>query len=283
MQKYTKKIKSTILNLTQNGWFFIMPIAAVCLVIALLSAIYYKMPIIYVNDNSYTYADISVINADINKLSDISGKDAKSKRLDVFNQLVLGALEKELVGKLVKVDKTLAMKEFIDLGKSPYSGFFNKRFSQMGEDRFYKLYVEPIYYNSAFIQYYTANDPNTKTVSDALAELKQIDLATYAAKYKLAVKDETIPLNANTQRIYNDLKSAGVNKTLVQEGAAFNITNIKDITDNAIKIQYVSIQRTPLNVFLLNEIKKKNVVLKFSPISIYRQSDLEKPGYIFSK
>ena len=224
MQTSTKKIKNTIINLTQNGWSFLMPIVLVCSVIALLSAIYYKKPVVYVNNNSYTYADISAINSDINTLSDISGKGAKSKRLDVFNQLVLGALEKELVGKLVTVDKKVAIKNFIDLGKGPYSGFFNKRLSQMGEDRFYKIYVEPLYYNSAFVQYYTANDPNTKTVSNALVELKQVDLATYATEYKLPVKDETIPLNANTQRIFNDMKNAGVNKIFVQEGSTFNIS-----------------------------------------------------------
>ena len=81
-------------------------------------------------------------------------------------------------------------------------------------------------------------------------------------------------------------KRAGVGHlidSLIEDGKAFYILQVKEISDRGVKADAIVIERTLPGEFIQAELKHFKIPLASGFYSVYRIGDLSKPGMIFAK
>lgn len=243
-----------------------------------------NLPILHVGGNSYTMSDINEV-ADFTAQSiDITGAGKQPPKKAIFQSLVIAGVEKNILSKLnTQINRDLATRMVLE--GNPLRGLLEKERKRIGEDRFYKIFVEPAATGEVFQQYYSNKDPQRQVANDTLSIAKSVGMAAAAQKAGVTPQEITFARNPQNEGLYAAVKEAGAGNIIpktVEDGDNFYVIQAVEVTDQAARATAIILPRTSPGEFLANEIKSKNIPITESFYSFYRIKDLAEPGMIFA-
>ena len=253
----------------------------VCLVALVAFA---KAPITKINGTSFTYADISDSQTVSGKMAGVVGAKKTPTAIEVFQSLVIAGVEKEILASLkTQINSEVATRMILE--NSPYRGLLEKEKQRLGDERFFKLFIEPAAVGELFQQYYNNKDPQRQVAVGALALAKSIGLTGAAQKTNVPPQEMSFARDQRNEALYASAKQVGAGNiidSVIEDGNNFFVVQVVELTDRGVRASAITLPRSTPGDFLAGEMKAKNISVKDSFYSLYRMADLTKPGMIFA-
>jgi hypothetical protein len=234
----------------------------------------------------YSYGDVFQVKSLSNELARMAGaKDSDQIGAKAaFQALVVAGAQKELADALkIGVNKDVALNMAM---QSPYRGLLEQKRKSLGEDRFYRLFVEPMAMGEIFKQYYNAADPKRKLADEALALATSAGITAAAQKVGSTVKEAELPRTEQNALLFEAAGKAGEGRLLpqvIEDNVAFYVFQVKSIGDKSMKADILTIQRTAPGEFLNAELQKNNIPIAARAYSVFRTASFFNPGGVLAK
>lgn len=246
-------------------------------------------PIVKIGAHSttYTYTDIEEVHS-FN--SQIAGLGPKSKRVAasrdaVFQSLMLAGIEKEILDarNIPQGDKERIVLDII--ADSPYGGLLEKEKAKLGDERFYKLFIQPVVVDRMFGNYYLAKDSAREIAANALKIAQSEGVAAAASKFGSEVQRRTIPVTSETAPLAEEAKMSlgAVLPKFVEDPTGYAVIQVIDVADNQMTLDVVSIPRQQIGEFIQQELDDTKVPVSDYFYSWFRVSRLKEQGGFLAK
>jgi len=255
---------------------------------SVLYAVAANAPIVKVGANSttYTYTDIHAVHSFNGELAELGpkGKKGAGSFNAVFQALMLAGIEKEILDarKIPQGDKDRITQDIINA--SPYGGLLDQEKKRLGEERFYKLFVQPVVVDRIFGEYYLAKENGREKAEKALRAAQSEGISAVATKIGVKVQRVTIPVMKETAQLV-ELAKASVGVVLpkfVEEPVGYAVMHVVDVNESQVVADAMMIPRQGIGEFIKQELKAANVPVKDYFYSWFRVAALEKEGGILA-
>ncbi|WP_224962537.1 hypothetical protein [Geomonas subterranea] len=287
MNVVMKKILDSIKNIF--GSRAAKAVTASCLFAAAVYAAAANAPIVKVGAHSttYTYTDIEEVhsfNADLSSLGPKSKRVAASRDA-VFQSLMLAGVEKEILDarKIPQGDKDRITLDIIS--SSPYGGLLEKERAKLGDERFYKLFIQPVVVDRVFGEYYLAKDSSRNTAVSALKVAQSEGLTVAASKFGSKVQRRAVPVTKETAPLVEEAKKSigAIFPKFIEEPTGYAVMQIIDIAEAQMTADVVVIPRQQIGEFIQQELVDAKVPVTDYFYSWFRVSRLKEQGGFLAK
>lgn len=247
--------------------------------------IYAYVPVAKVAAGSITVRDMKQFRSTTNELAAIAGIKDRLGWTQSLQSLVVTGIEREILAKNgVSINKENAVN--LILSESPFRGILQQARKSMGEQRFYSLLIEPRAIGDTFQLYYGNKDSQRTVAANALEAAKFGGISAAEAKTGMKATPITLSLTQETAALFAAARQTvpgRVIPSVVEDGGGFSILNLREINQQSLAADAITVKRTPVGRFIIDEAKKAAVAISFPVYSPFSFSSLEKNGMIFSK
>lgn len=246
-------------------------------------------PIVKVGTHSttYTYTDIQEVYSFNSKLAAIGSKKKRgaASRDAVFQTLMLAGIEKEIFDarKIPQGDKDRIAADIV--AASPYGGLLEEERAKLGDERFYKLFVQPVVMDRMFSEYYISKDSGRNLAQETLKVAQSEGLSSAASKVGGKVERKVIPVTKETSQLVDEARRSlgGILPKFIEEPGGYAILQVADINDTQLTADVVVIPRQQISDFIQQELADAKVPVTDYFYSWFRVSRLKEQGGILAK